>query len=389
MRIVHVNYVYDSDLVEPEALLARYTTLTGWGEALAAADDSQVVVVQRFGSDARLSRNNVDYIFCADGAPGAPPPLTRRARLQRAVVAARPDLVHINGLEFSPQTMFLRRSLPATTAVIVQDHASGSPRATDLSPVQSLRRFVRRWAMRAADAFFFTAADQSDPWRAAGYIAPHQPVYQVAEASTTVRPVWRTIARRDTAIQGDPALLWVGRLNANKDPLTVIDAFAHVLTALPGATLTMIFGADDLLPAVRERLSGSSQLAERIRLVGRVPHDRMAAFYSAADIFVLGSHHEGSGYALLEACACGLPPVVTDIPTFRVITDEGTIGALWAPGDVKACANALRRVARRDRPAGRERVIDHFDRSLSWPAVARSAMAAYVEACARRRSECA
>jgi glycosyltransferase involved in cell wall biosynthesis len=387
MRIVHVNYVYDSDLVEPEALLARYSTLTGWSEALAAADDSQVVVVQRFGSNARLSRNHVDYVFCADGAPGAPSPLTRRSRLQRAVVEARPDLVHVNGLEFSLQTMFLRRSLPSATAVIVQDHASGSPRAKDWSPVHSLRRFVRRWAMGSADAFFFTAADQANPWRLAGYIAPQQPVYQVPEASTAVRPVSRTVARRETDLKGDPALLWVGRLNANKDPLTVIDAFAHALTALPGATLTMIFATDDLLPAVRERLSGSSQLAERIRLVGRVPHDRMAAFYSAADIFVLGSHQEGSGYALLEACACGLPPVVTDIPTFRVITDEGAIGALWTPGDVKACASALRRVARRDRPAGRERVIGHFDRSLSWPAVARSARAAYLEACARRRSE--
>ena len=46
----------------------------------------------------------------------------------------------------------------------------------------------------------------------------------------------------------------------------------------------------------------------------------MAAFYSAADLFVVGSHHEGSGYSLMEACACGAMPVVTDIPTFRLLT---------------------------------------------------------------------
>ena len=58
----------------------------------------------------------------------------------------------------------------------------------------------------------------------------------------------------------------------------------------------------------------------------------MTTFYSAADLFVVGSHHEGSGYALMEACACGAVPVVTGIPTFRLLTGSGSIGALWTPG---------------------------------------------------------
>ena len=41
---------------------------------------------------------------------------------------------------------------------------------------------------------------------------------------------------------------------------------------------------------------------------------RVEELMRAADIFTLGSHREGSGYALTEALACGLPPVVTDIP---------------------------------------------------------------------------
>ena len=43
----------------------------------------------------------------------------------------------------------------------------------------------------------------------------------------------------------------------------------------------------------------------------------------AADLFVLGSHREGSGYSLIEALACGLPPVVTDIHAFRTLTGCG------------------------------------------------------------------
>ena len=73
----------------------------------------------------------------------------------------------------------------------------------------------------------------------------------------------------------------------------------------------MIYSEDDLLDAVKERVRRSPSLADRVRLIGAVPHDQMTTFYSAADLFVVGSHHEGSGYALMEACACGAVPVVT------------------------------------------------------------------------------
>src|SRR4029077_4802153 len=117
-----------------------------------------------------------------------------------------------------------------------------------------------------------------------------------------------------------------------KDPLTVLDGFERSLDLMPGAALTMIYSTDELLSAVRERVERSPSLIERVRLAGVVARERMASYFSAADVFVLGSHHEGSGYALMEACACGAVPVVTDIPTFRLIT-EGVVGALWTPGD--------------------------------------------------------
>ena len=239
--------------------------------------------------------------------------------------------------------------------------------------------------MRAADGFFFTAAIEAAPWRLDGLIGPQQRVYQVAEASTVMQPIARDRARRDSAVEGDPAVLWVGRLNANKDPLTVLTAFERSLSALPNAVLTMVYSADDLLQGVRDRVASSQALVPRVRLVGRVPRDRMAAFYSAADIFVSGSHHEGGAYALVEACACGVSPVVTDIPTFHVLTGGGSIGALWNPGDVEACAEALGAVARRDRPASRERVLQHFEQKLSWTTVARQAIESYREVVAARR----
>jgi glycosyltransferase involved in cell wall biosynthesis len=186
------------------------------------------------------------------------------------------------------------------------------------------------------------------------------------------------MARQATRIEGQPSILWVGRLNANKAPLTVLDGFERALRDLPRAALTMIYGSDDQLPLVINRLEASPALADHVRLVGPVPHERMSLYYTAADLFVLGSHHEGSCYALIEACACGLPPVVTDIPSNREITGSGSIGALWPPGDAASFTQALLRVVGDGRLSSRQAVLDRFSRALSWTAVGRTALDAYV-----------
>lgn len=384
MRITLVNHAYADDVLDPDALLERYSTLTGWSEAVAGAG-ATVAVAQRFHRDVRLARNGVQYVFCADGREGNPRSRLWTRRLHRAVRSLEPDLVHVNGLNVPLQTWMLRRGLPSSTALVVQDHGGGGASVGD---GHWFRRSVRRAAMRSADAFFFTAAAQAAPWRRAGMIGANQHVHQVLEASTRMRPIERTAARAEARMAGDPAVLWVGRLNANKSPLTILDGFERSLHRLPDAVLTMVYGTDDLLPAVKQRLQASPRLARSVRLVGAVPYDALAAFYSSADVFVIGSHHEGSGYALLEACACGVPPVVTDIPAFRVITGDGAVGALWPPDAAERLADALVAVAQRDRTRSRQEVLDHFRDALSWDAVAREAMDAYatVRAGALRRS---
>jgi glycosyltransferase involved in cell wall biosynthesis len=168
--------------------------------------------------------------------------------------------------------------------------------------------------------------------------------------------------------------------------MTVLQGFEHALESLPDAVLTMVYGEEDLLPAVRRRVSESRALTRSVRLVGRVPHGQMPAFYSAADLFVLGSAHEGSGYSLIEACACGAVPVVTSIPSFRAITGKGAIGVLWPHGDAGAFANAVVDAANRDLVGERRRVLSHFDQQLSWPVVGRRALEIYEDVRAARRT---
>jgi len=381
VKIVQVNYAYAAQLSDHAALLDTYETLTGWSEAVARAG-AEVSVVQAFHYDARLRRNGIEYVFCATerAADGSSRRWRRPRALEAAVMAAKPDVIHVNSLEFAPEIWLLRRALPTDVALVVQDHANQVPRSF------SLKGAVRRRLLAAADAFLFTAEEQSVPWRANGYISDHQRVYTVLESSTRLRPMDRETARSITRTEGRPSVLWVGRLNTGKDPITVLQGFERALEFLPAAVLTMVYGDDELLPAVRRRVSESPALSRSVRLVGLVPHDQMAAFYSAADLFVLGSAHEALGYSLIEACACGVVPVVTNIPSFRVITDTGAIGVLWPHGDASAFATALVDAAKRDLSDERRRVVQHFDRQLSWPVVGTNALAIYRDVRAVRRS---
>jgi glycosyltransferase involved in cell wall biosynthesis len=385
MHIAQINYVYDPALVDPDALLDRYATLTGWSDALLAAGATAATVVQRFTRDATIARAGVTYVFVKERGGGAPASWRAASRVHRAAVSSGADVLHVNGLNYPLQMIALRRAAP-THAIVVQDHASGDPPAYARGASRGVRVTVWRRALTTADAFFFTAARQAESWTRAGLISTSQPVFEILESSTDITAVPRGEAARASGIGGTPAMLWVGRLNANKDPLTVLDGFERTASALPLAQLTMVFSDGDLEAAVRSRVAQSPALRDRVRLAGAVPHARIGAFFSAADLFVLGSHHEGSGYALIEACASGAVPVVTRIPAFDAITGGGSIGGLWRVGDAADCARALVDVASRDIAAERTRVRARFDAALSWNAVGACALRAYGDVLARARA---
>jgi glycosyltransferase involved in cell wall biosynthesis len=171
--------------------------------------------------------------------------------------------------------------------------------------------------------------------------------------------------------------LWVGHLDANKDPLTVLDGVSIAVRDLPGLQLWCCYAAAPLESAVEARIARDATLRDRVHLLGGVPHERVEQLMRAADLFVLGSHREGGSFALIEAVAAGASPVVTDIPSSRALTGDGAVGALWRCGDSRSLAAALRHCAATLGPATRVRVRAHFDAHLSSAAIGRKLAAAY------------
>jgi glycosyltransferase involved in cell wall biosynthesis len=235
----------------------------------------------------------------------------------------------------------------------------------------------------AADALLVSSPGHVAAWEASGASPPGLRVLDVMEASTALRPMRQPEAATRSGMAGDPAVLWVGRLTPNKDPLTMLEGFSRFIERHPHAALSMVFNGGTLVEAVRARIEHDSRLKSRVRVVGAVAADDMAAYFSAADIFVSASHREGSGYAAIEAMACGAAPVLTDIPSFAALTNGGKVGALWQPGQAQELCAALSRTAAAPRASLRASVRERFTSALSWDVLGRRAVEIYREVRAR------
>ena len=69
------------------------------------------------------------------------------------------------------------------------------------------------------------------------------------------------------------------------------------------------------------------------------------------DIYVLASHREGWPRSAMEAAACGLPVVATDIRGCRQVVDDGLTGLLVTPRSAVALSEAVLRARPRSRAA--------------------------------------
>jgi glycosyltransferase involved in cell wall biosynthesis len=142
-------------------------------------------------------------------------------------------------------------------------------------------------------------------------------------------------------LSGDPGarLLCVGNLVAPKRVDTLLRAFAVVAGRHPTARLNIIGGGDQE-PALAAQ-AAELCIADRVQFHGAQPHHVVLATLCEADIFLHASDHEGLPVAVMEAMACGLPVVASDVGGVPDLVKPGETGFLAAPDDSAAYAEAI------------------------------------------------
>ena len=183
-----------------------------------------------------------------------------------------------------------------------------------------LDRLVRRWVEGSADAVILTGRYGWDP------------------ASAVLIPNGVDLGRFRPGGARQPLLIcWSGRLAAQKQLDTLLQAVAGV----PGSVLRLIGDGPQ-----RARLGELAHaLGVQVEWVGAVPNEAVAEHLKDAGAFVFPSAYEGDPKSLVEAMACGLPVIASDIPAHRAIIRHGETGWLVPadPAALRAAIEGLRR----------------------------------------------
>jgi glycosyltransferase involved in cell wall biosynthesis len=184
-----------------------------------------------------------------------------------------------------------------------------------------------------------------------------------------------------------PVLLYVGRYTEVKRIPLLIRAHARARERFGRRVPLVLLGGfpgewegEHPLAVVRE--TGD----EDVFLAGWRGHDDLPDGLNAADLLVLPSVREQFGQVLVEAMACGLPPIAIDAHGPAEIVADGETGWLVAPDDEDAMVDALVAAARDDGERRRrgEAAYAHARGRYSWPALARGVARVYDDVVAGR-----
>jgi glycosyltransferase involved in cell wall biosynthesis len=272
-----------------------------------------------------------------------------------------PDIVHAHALY---QAARLRRR---DAAVVLNFPGEPNPRYAD--------------DIRQADALV------ADGWAARHLPATlGRPVHAVPKGVDTelFRPSGAHL-RDVLGLAGKRTLLCVSRFVPIKNVALLINAMADVVKSDPLAHLILVGdGPEDRnLRAQAARLG----LNNRITFTGHVRHHELAPLYRSADLFVLPSDFDNSPNAVLEAMACGLAVIATDVGGVPEYVAHGKGGALTPAGDAAAFARTIAEwldTPTHRREAGvfnRQRAVQQF----SWHASAKSLLGVYESVLAARQ----
>jgi glycosyltransferase involved in cell wall biosynthesis len=180
------------------------------------------------------------------------------------------------------------------------------------------------------------------------------------------RPVDRGEARRALGLAADaPVLITVGGLVERKGFHRVIEQLPALQKRFPGLQYLIVGGPSpegDFTPRLREQVAALG-LGESVRFLGALAPTELPAPLSAADVFVLATRNEGWANVLLEAMACGLPVVATDVGGNAEVVCSDALGTLAPFGDGDALRDAI--AAALKKRWDREAIID-YARANAW-----------------------
>ena len=155
------------------------------------------------------------------------------------------------------------------------------------------------------------------------------------------RPIASESERELAADTGGALLVYVGRLDHAKDPLLLLAALRLLLARHSRWHLAMV--GDGILRGEVEAALRVGPLQGKVSLLGARPATDIQCLLRTGDLFVLPSAYEGMPFAVLEALACGIPVVCTDVGEVKRVVNNDSNGYICVQRTAAAFSDCLDR----------------------------------------------
>ena len=197
----------------------------------------------------------------------------------------------------------------------------------------------------------------------------------------------------------DRMLLFVGRIERLKGVETLIRAIAHmremgVLGKCPHY-LAIIGGepdrpSEDLNTEMNrlQKLCGELGIGDLVVFLGKRNQNLLPYYYSAAELLILPSHYESFGMVALEAMACGIPVVASEVGGLALLVQDGLNGYSVPEGDPIALGNKLTELIRDNdlrKKLGQQ--ANRYAQDFSWEKITARIIAVYREVLEKQKTK--
>jgi len=165
-------------------------------------------------------------------------------------------------------------------------------------------------------------------------VCPYEIIATIPECVVTS---WYKDAR-EIPLEGDPAILYAGRLAQVKGVDVLLKAFSTIKSQHPSAHLYLA-GSGPLYTSLK-KLCRKLEISKNVVFLGHVQHNKLRSLYRSSDIFVLPSNAEFMSISLLEAMASNCAVIASDIAAIEVV-ENGQNGLVFPRGDFKTLATSI------------------------------------------------
>lgn len=323
-------------------LLARELRSRGWRVT--------VVALLGDGGDASKSLSAADVGFLnLSMRRGLANPLGW-ARFNRWLRRETPDVVHAH----LPHAAWLSRwsRIGAPTRVLIDTLHSASTGATGRRLGYRLSRWLPDRVTAVGNAVAQAHRSAKMAINARLIVIPNGVDTEEWQPDAAIRETMR----KELGLTNEFLWLAAGRLSPVKDYPTLLAAFAQIA----GSARLVIAGSGSLDGELRQ-LAATIGIKEHVRFLGFEPD--LCRWMQAADAFVQSSLWEGLPMGLMEAAACGLPAVATDVPGTHEVVVDGQTGWLTLEGSTQDLASKM--TALMNAPHAERKLIGEQARQLT------------------------